>query len=158
MPDSHKNCETAWAAGLFEGEGCIHVGTQKGRWPRVVLTLGMTDRDVVERFALFAEVGAIHIRQSTRPEWAEFYAWSVAGKKAESVLRAMLPWLGERRSAKAREALLAIARIGVSNSDKTQCPQGHPYDETNTAYNRDGSRRCKACMSERAKRKRSNAG
>ncbi len=27
----------------------------------------------------------------------------------------------------------------------TECPQGHPYDEANTAYQTDGSRRCKAC-------------
>jgi HNH endonuclease len=35
----------------------------------------------------------------------------------------------------------------------TACPAGHPYDEANTAFRRDGRRRCKACdRAERAAR------
>jgi len=29
---------------------------------------------------------------------------------------------------------------------RTHCPQGHPYDEANTIFHRDGSRRCRACV------------
>lgn len=33
---------------------------------------------------------------------------------------------------------------------RTHCPQGHPYDEANTAYTSSGWRKCKACENERA--------
>ena len=37
---------------------------------------------------------------------------------------------------------------GLNHSSKTECPQGHPYDEQNTAiYN--GHRYCKTCQRER---------
>ena len=35
--------EWAWAVGLFEGEGCIHVGTQGNR-----LIMNLTDEDVLQ--------------------------------------------------------------------------------------------------------------
>lgn len=35
--------------------------------------------------------------------------------------------------------------VGPRNSDRTHCPQGHPYDEENTYVNKRGSRQCKAC-------------
>jgi hypothetical protein len=34
---------------------------------------------------------------------------------------------------------------GAHNRVKTHCPQGHPYDEPNTGYDRDGSRYCRTC-------------
>lgn len=34
------------------------------------------------------------------------------------------------------------------NSLKTHCPQGHPYDRTNTYIDRRGHRRCRACAEE----------
>lgn len=40
------------------------------------------------------------------------------------------------------------------NERKTHCPQGHPYDEGNTRYKRDGSRVCRTCEKERARRYR----
>jgi hypothetical protein len=36
--------------------------------------------------------------------------------------------------------------------EKTHCPQGHPYDEANTHINKRGSRVCRACHRERARR------
>lgn len=34
-----------------------------------------------------------------------------------------------------------------SEARKTHCPQGHPYNETNTRIENDGSRRCRRCAS-----------
>jgi len=41
----------AFAAGLFEGEGCISTIRSKTRGPQIDMTLRMTDRDVVDRSA-----------------------------------------------------------------------------------------------------------
>lgn len=40
---------------------------------------------------------------------------------------------------------------------KTHCPQGHPYDEENTRYRPDGSRRCRTCNTERGRAGRRRA-
>jgi hypothetical protein len=41
------------------------------------------------------------------------------------------------------------------NLNKTHCPQGHPYDETNTyVWPRDGSRHCRTCVREAGRRHR----
>lgn len=37
-------------------------------------------------------------------------------------------------------------------SRKTHCPQGHPYDEANTARWVTGGRRCRKCLSEKNRR------
>lgn len=42
----------------------------------------------------------------------------------------------------------------VENANKTHCPQGHPYDEVNTLYEADGSRKCLTCRRESDRRRR----
>lgn len=40
-------------------------------------------------------------------------------------------------------------RRGIKGVLTTHCPHGHPYDEENTAYFKNGWRRCKTCHRER---------
>lgn len=40
-----------------------------------------------------------------------------------------------------------------TQSRKTHCPQGHPYNETNTVF-RAGSRRCKKCHRDQERERR----
>lgn len=105
--------EWAWAAGLFEGEGCItvqHNRNRDGSLKRartVVLKLQMTDRDVVERFADVVGCGSIvEQRQDRRsPTWKTMYRWQVASRdQVIEVLLQLVPHFGERRRAKALEA------------------------------------------------------
>src|SRR3990167_5406713 len=51
--------EIAWAAGLFEGEGCISVHRSKGRRPQPKLNIAMTDLEPMERFAKALGVGNV---------------------------------------------------------------------------------------------------
>lgn len=44
------------------------------------------------------------------------------------------------------------------NAAKTHCPQGHPYDETNTYHLKHGWRRCRTCDLRRGFRKRTRNG
>lgn len=37
---------------------------------------------------------------------------------------------------------------------RTHCPQGHAYDERNTWREKDGRRRCRACLADRARHRR----
>lgn len=49
-------------------------------------------------------------------------------------------------------------RRGISftseNAAKTHCPNGHPYDEANTSFRKNGRRECRTCQNERARRRR----
>lgn len=45
------------------------------------------------------------------------------------------------------------SNVGLHSSNKTHCPQGHPYDKSNTlVYG--GRRKCRACKNERARQYR----
>ena len=103
--------DIAWAAGLFEGEGTISV--PPGRPRSVVLKVDMTDRDVLERFTRI--VGVSHVRathssnplRGSKPQWRWFASSSTDVLR---ILRMFLPYLGERRTAKAQEAIARLDR------------------------------------------------
>lgn len=100
------NADWAWAAGLFEGEGSIVV-----RERQVVICLRTTDLDVLRKFVAIVGYGQIRPVKLRPFHNRQQHAWFI-GHKAEvfRILTAMRPWLGERRGAKADEALEWIAR------------------------------------------------
>lgn len=108
------NLDRAWAAGLFEGEGWI---TNEDK-NLIQLGLGMTDRDVVERFAAIAGYGSIRQKPDTRQTYNKImYVWTA--RKTNEVMRIlhfMLPYLGERRRARAMDALLRLEGVHVKRS------------------------------------------
>lgn len=52
--------------------------------------------------------------------------------------------------------LVNIRRGRRANSLKTHCPQGHPYDEANTRYGKNGWRECRACDREFQRKKKAH--
>lgn len=103
----------AWAAGLFEGEGCIGLTKVKGRssktgkpityyyYPR--LSMSLTDLDTLERFV--SVVGG-KIRGPYPPPKGKrkpVAFWHVDTDHAEEIIGKFYPYLGKRRQAKARE-------------------------------------------------------
>ena len=94
----------AWAAGLFEGEGCIKLDP---RSRGVQLCLNSTDYDVISRFRtiLGVENRPLEIKYKTKPHHKD--AWELrVGKKSEvrRILEMFLPYFGLRRSCKALDA------------------------------------------------------
>lgn len=91
-------------ANLFEGEGCIGI-KRTGNHLYARLTVSMSDEDVVRAFHQRAGCGTVR-GPVQRPNRKPMWTWAV-GHKAEvrRLLTLWLPYLGERRSAKAREAL-----------------------------------------------------
>lgn len=93
----------AWAAGLFEGEGSIFAGKERGS---ITLALSMTDEDVVRRFHEVIGRGTVvgpHHRSGQKDQWT----WRCSTLDAEVILQALIPWLGVRRTERAEEALQA---------------------------------------------------
>lgn len=144
--------DIAWAAGLFEGEGCMSTGPRKPGGRGVQVRLGMTDRDVVERFARVMDVGNIHRREDARG-WKPVHTW-VLYEAAEviRVIEMLMPYFGERRGAKALEVIAVAREIHAHNSKKTHCPKGHALEGENLivepiqrAGKQYAARRCREC-------------
>ena len=93
----------AWAAGLFEGEGCMTVdkrGSTRG------LQINMTDEDIIERFRDFCGAGNITTRYEDDPVRKK--QWRLRISKRKDVIRIlsmMLPYFGQRRAYKALNIL-----------------------------------------------------
>jgi hypothetical protein len=98
--------DVIWAAGLFEGEGCIAL---QGR--SLIVKLAMTDADIIERAFEVWGVGSVNALKLI-PNHKQAYRWQANGGEAYAVLIAMLPWLGSRRKEKARESMLAWISSG----------------------------------------------
>ena len=145
--------EIAWAAGLFEGEGCLTISG-----PRAKAILKTTDRDVVARFAGVVGLGGLEPSPrmpragglAKKPSWT----WQATGhQNVQALIAAFWNFLGERRRARAREILLALAktpraskyRTPEYNGGKFSC--GHPAADDNTYTNPTSGRRfCRPCL------------
>jgi hypothetical protein len=99
--------ERAWAAGLFEGEGCFTI-RRSGGHEQACAYVSMTDEDVVLRFADFMEVG--HVRaedwfvknQRGKRQWR----WEATAKDdVRYAIDVLFPLLGERRELRALDLL-----------------------------------------------------
>lgn len=102
----------AWAAGLFEGEGCIGIVKKKGKSQSVRLQLSSTDRDVLDRFQSVMGFGAIRDASgspSFQPHWKSKFTWATAQRDhvvwfAENIG----PMLCERRSSRLAECMAEV--------------------------------------------------
>lgn len=95
--------QNAWAAGLFDGEGCIT--PQQGDW---CLQLRMNDKDVVDRFAEWAGHGIVHEEAGVGNRQTS-YRWRICkAAVVHRLLNAMLPYFGNRRANRSREALASL--------------------------------------------------
>ena len=102
--------DIAWLAGILEGEGCFQLHRNSGgRSPVARLQLKMTDLDVVQRAAQIMcsedKVKEIPRPDSFKEHYKTQYLCVVYGQTAKDVMRAILPYMGERRSEKIREVL-----------------------------------------------------
>lgn len=103
-----EDTRLAWAAGLFEGEGCISLDK---RFDQLVLSISMTDKDVVELFAEvigYGKVRKLHTpsmqAKGRKPAWI----WTVTGSPAELCATKLLPYLCERRTERLAETLAIV--------------------------------------------------
>lgn len=140
ISDNWSRENIAWAAGLFEGEGCIVTGSPHNRWR---LTLSSTDEDVIRKFAVIVGVGGVLGPQRHKnPKWKPIWTWwCTGGEKTTALLAAFYPLLGERRKAKAEVLMADFA----SAPPKNQCPKGHLYTPENTYWLRGVWKYCRTC-------------
>ncbi len=139
----------AWAAGLFEGEGCITLSPQKSGGYQRSLTMVSTDRDVIDRFRAVFGVGSIRPRLGRDPRHKQQWQWRVdRWEDLEPTLRLMLPFFGERRRTKALELLAHPTRSGRF------CLRNHPLvgPDADVRLREGRYPECRVCARIRSKR------
>lgn len=102
-----KQTDIAWAAGLFEGEGCIFVARHRAI-PQARLEMRITDKDVLERFVSIVDRGKIQSRDYDQAPNSvkRVYKWGVYDiESVRYILGLFAPYLGERRLKKSMEVL-----------------------------------------------------
>src|SRR4029450_5026579 len=113
-----------WLAGLFEGEGYFGMSSQHA----VKLSLGMTDRDVVEQaHQLMRASGKI---RTALPAFSRrlkaIYSFEISGPAAVGWMVMLYGFLGQRRREKIRDVRRARRRRRVAARYRQQCRYGHP--------------------------------
>jgi hypothetical protein len=100
--------ETAWVAGVFEGEGTFTYRTYSGTGRnQITLRIVMTDLDVIERLHTLTGVGNLYGPYTSKQlkqdgtKRKSSYHWAITTQSDVIALgNALYPWLGERRKAK----------------------------------------------------------
>lgn len=104
--------ETAWVAGLLEGEGCFYLAMRKNRdgtpRPSLAISCCMTDEDVVRKLHTIVGVGNITTEIPKNPKWSQSWTWYVSNVElVVPLLRHLRPHMGARRGAKIDKMLTA---------------------------------------------------
>ncbi len=126
-----------WATGIFEGEGCISITGNGG----VKLGVKMNDHDIIHRLHASFGCGSVHPAGPKQLLWRCTYALD-----CKAVLEAMLPLLGERRSARAAWALNRISEMRwyPRRAGSNECHRGHALLDENV-YLYHGKKHCRQC-------------
>jgi hypothetical protein len=87
--------ETAWLAGLYEGEGCLYHRKDGGGYE---LVISMTDEDVIRKCQGVTGYGTLIHFERPEPGWKALWRWRVGRRdQIEDLLLAIRPHLGRRR-------------------------------------------------------------
>lgn len=138
--------DLAWAAGLFEGEGCV---TKNGR-KNLSLQINMTDEDVLRKFHSVVSVGWIsgpHARGKHKPAWC----WKVTSfQNVQAVIALLWNWMCARRRARATELLVWYLARPLAGQWKITCSKGHAFS-VHGGWSC-GQRYCRICKAVRNRR------
>jgi hypothetical protein len=95
--------QSAWLAGLLDGEGCFDAPRNNPR-----IRVKMSDHDVILRAADLMGAST-HVERAWREGYKDLMVAQITGDRAVSVMRSVLPWLSARRTAKVLELITANA-------------------------------------------------
>lgn len=115
--DAMSEAELGWAAGILDGEGCIHLyhATALKKYHTYVLQVSISNTSLVllHRFAEIVGEGRVNrlTRQPAKDTHRQQWVWMVAARKAETVLTMLLPYLVNKRP-EAELALRSRALMG----------------------------------------------
>lgn len=133
-----KESKLAWLAGIIEGEGCIAFTGRNS----VMLTVNMTDEDVVRKCLSMARCGKIRGPYRLGGRGSPIWSWGVGNEHSlRRIIPLLIPWLGRRRSARAEQAMVRLSRV----RRKGHCKRGHRIAGANRYVAPDGRVYCREC-------------
>lgn len=119
----------AYAAGLFDGEGCVHIACQKKRAAvrgcvyRLNVTMAQNHLGTLVDFQNLVGVkGRIYHRVRTGTSNRDHYCLTYDGSAAEALLTTLLPYLHRKRD----EALIALEFQQRTELQRHFGPKGCP--------------------------------
>jgi hypothetical protein len=141
MNEAMTDWQTAWVAGIIEGEGTI--GWYGGARKAARLAVGMTDLDVIERLHEWTAIGSVYAATDRGLGYKPLWYWNVSAQEDFLDLTDRLaPYLLSRRSQRLLETRNEILQARLTAYMKSRvCPQGHDKDLTGV----DDRGRCAAC-------------
>ena len=104
-----KEAELAYAAGILDGEGCIHIHNNNIKSKKstqnfeLKVHVSNTDRKMID-FLKQKFNGNITFRKKRTKSRLDSYKWYLCGKRAEDFLRVIFPYLITKRE----KAVLAL--------------------------------------------------
>ncbi len=118
--------DIAWAAGLFEGEGCFTQGhgNDATRTHLFRIIVVSTDLDVLERFKRVLGVGRISpVKHRLRPHHKQQWRYDLgASVEVLRCVELLYPYLGIRRRARADELASELRRVVSETTRERSCP------------------------------------
>lgn len=105
--------ELAWAAGFFDGEGCVSVRNDRrpGRTPRLQLDIEQTDERPLVRFQAAVGRGRMTLRPSRAPSRKALYRLNMAHQDTIDTMAAVWPYLSEPKREQFIAALRTVEQI-----------------------------------------------
>jgi hypothetical protein len=99
--------ELAWAAGLFDGEGCIFTANSQSRYGYPRMSMGQNDPEVLQRFASAVEAGTVLIRGTLTSAGKEHWVYRCTQwRDVQAIVAKLWPWLGSVKRAQAKVVFL----------------------------------------------------
>ena len=139
-----SDAEIGWAAGFFDGEGCVMIKHhRRGSYYLEIRVDQVDPPPLLELQRLFrGTVGHHRRRHPHPPNWSDFYYWSCSTREARRALETMLPYL----RVKAELATLAIKfqsgkRPRGTSLAKCEFDEENWYAEAVKALNTSGPQR-----------------
>lgn len=141
--------ELAWAAGLFDGEGCTRTAQGPRRqYMKAWLTVSQNDRQVLDRFQAAVGVGKVYGPYAARGRKNPQYQFVVSDfPQVQAVVAMLWTWLSPVKRAQAKVALLSATRR-VRKIAWLRCRNDHPLIGPNR-YEKNGRVECRRCGAEK---------
>lgn len=117
-----RDVELAWVAGLLEGEGSFMLKRAGGRTVRNLprVTCSMSDLDVIHKLHRVVGFGIVCTGAPHKHTGCVMHRWQSEDRdRVPQLLRELLPYMGERRSAKIREVLAGAAPYGWDGTKRS---------------------------------------
>ena len=102
-----KNEELAWAAGIFDGEGCVTAsyGGKNGRRhtrASLVVSIGQSgDTEILDKFCEIVGLGKVRgPYKKLKPHHLDRYVWNASGSNGHAVMKMLRPYLSTPKLSK----------------------------------------------------------